>query len=407
MVFAITPGIEMVSNLAVLPADSFTEAQTRILSPQGFIRAKQEITQWPGYRRTPLRELDLAAKESNLANIYYKDESGRFGLGSFKALGGAYAVSNLLKNFLKESGSCLEPNSKDLLSGKYREQLQVIEITCATDGNHGRSVAWGCQQFGCRCIIYIHASVSEGRKQAIEGYGAEVLRVPGNYDDAVRQADLDAKRYGRYVVSDTSYAGYMDVPKDVMQGYTVMADEAFLQLPEGVIPSHIFVQGGVGGLAAAVFAQAWQHFGEQRPHCVVVEPNNACCLFESARQGKPITIDGELDTLMAGLACGEVSLLAWEILVDTASSFLTVSDQSAVDCMRLLAAGKLSSDGPIVAGESAVAGLSALLLASSNEQLRASLTLSKESQIMLIGSEGATDPELYEELVNKVIKGAR
>lgn len=405
MSFKITPGFQLVGNSSCVDANALGEKHLKTLNPAGFKAAYSEISQWPDYTPTPLEVLDNAAKAINVAGVFYKNESTRFGLGSFKALGGAYAVSNLLKRIVKESGVKGDVSDLDLRSGKYRQIIEGVTITCATDGNHGRSVAWGCQQYGCQCVIYIHETVSEGRQKAIEQYGASVVRVPGNYDDAVRQADQDAKNLGRYIVSDTSYEGYMDVPKDVMQGYTVMADEAFSQLPEGTVPTHIFVQGGVGGLAAAVVAQAWQRYRAQRPVCVVVEPEKADCLYKSAEAGYPVTVEGDLDTLMAGLACGEVSLLAWEILEAAVSHFMTVSDESAIDCMRLLAGSELCAAHEIIAGESAVAGLSGLLLASQDEGARRTLGLDENSCVLLIGSEGATDPQLYHELVTEFMAG--
>ncbi|WP_207060617.1 diaminopropionate ammonia-lyase [Motiliproteus sp. SC1-56] len=394
--------VQLAHNAQVIKGRAIGDRQLAVLNAEGFEVAKGEISRWPGYAVTPLCELDRAADQLALGGIWYKDEAGRFGLGSFKALGGAYAVARLLKRELVARGVCAAvPSTEELLSGQYAEALKAIVVTCATDGNHGRSVAWGCQLFGCGCVIYIHATVSEGRRAAIAAYGAEVVRVPGNYDDAVRQAAADAAELGRFVVSDTSYPGYMEVPRDVMQGYTLMAQEAFEQLPEGVKPTHIFLQGGVGGLAAAVVAQAWLHYGAERPHCVVVEPDLAACLYESAKQGAPTVVEGDLDTLMAGLACGEVSLLAWEVLSEGASDFMTVTDQAAVDCMRLMANGALCSERPVVAGESAVAGLAGVILAAQQPSLREALGLDENSQVLLIGSEGATDPELYTELVGR------
>jgi diaminopropionate ammonia-lyase len=287
----------------------------------------------------------------------------------------------------------------DLLNGRYKETTQEITVTCATDGNHGRSVAWGAQQFGCRCVIYIHETVSEGRKQAIEHYGAEVIRTAGNYDDSVRIAAQDAEQQGRFVVSDTSYEGYTEVPKDVMQGYTVMVDETLSQLGDAR-PTHIYVQGGVGGLAAAVLAPFWQRHGSQRPRFIVVEPDRADCIFQSIKAGQRINLSGDLDTVMAGLACGEVSLLAWELLREGADAVMSVSDDAALDCMRLLADG-INNDPPIVAGESAVAGLAGLLASAADPALRQALGLDENSRVLLIGSEGDTDPELYRSIVGR------
>lgn len=394
--------VQLTHNGQAVEAAEIGARQLAVLNPDGFACARDEISQWPGYKPSPLYELDAVSRTLGLGGVWYKDESERFGLGSFKALGGAYAVVRLLKRELVSRGICNnEPSTQALLDGVYRGHLRKIVITCATDGNHGRSVAWGCQLFGCGCVIYIHATVSEGRRKAIAAYGADVVRVPGNYDDAVRQAAKDAAELGRFVVSDTSYPGYMAVPRDVMQGYTLMAEEAFNQLPKGIIPTHIFLQGGVGGLAAAVTAQAWIRYVHQRPRCVVVEPDQAACLYESANRGEPVVVHGELDTLMAGLACGEVSLLAWDVLSEGASDFMTVTDDAAVDCMRLMADGRACHHHPLVAGESAVAGMAGLILAGQRDELRNALGLNADSQVLLIGSEGATDPELYTQLVGR------
>jgi diaminopropionate ammonia-lyase len=227
-----------------------------------------------------------------------------------------------------------------------------------------------------------------------------VIRTAGNYDDAVREADRAAREAGRFIVSDTSYPGYTDVPRDVMQGYSVMVEEALRQWPEAEPPSHVFVQGGVGGLAAAVCAHLWARLAERRGRCIVVEPDQAACLYASAIAGEPTVVHGELATLMAGLACGEVSLIAWDILREGASDFLTVTDEAAVGCMRLLADAPYG-DPPIAAGESAVAGLAGLLVARADPQVASRLGLDSTSRILLFGSEGATDPALYEALVGR------
>jgi len=217
--------------------------QTDPLAPANCQLAMQAIVEWPGYAKTPLLSLGGLAQRLGVSHIYCKDEAPRFGLGSFKALGGAYAVSVLLIKHLQEK---LEKpvTLADLTNPKYSEYTKQITVSCATDGNHGRSVAWGAQQFGCTCIIFIHSEVSEGRKAAIEQYGAEVIRIDGNYDDSVRIADEQAAKHNRVVVSDTSYPGYLDIPADVMRGYTVLADEALDQMA-GQLPTHVFLQGGV------------------------------------------------------------------------------------------------------------------------------------------------------------------
>jgi diaminopropionate ammonia-lyase len=369
-----------------------------ILSLGGLERAKREITAWPGYRPTPLRRLRKLAAAAGIGDILYKDEAGRFGISSFKALGGAYAVFRVLQQEIRRQTGTLV-TSRDLLSGRHAEATSRMTVTAATDGNHGRSVAWGARSFGCRCVIYLPESTSEGRWRAIAAYGAQVRRVPGTYDDAVRRAAADAAAHGWHVVSDTAYEGCMDVPRHVMLGYALMAEEALAQAPPGT-PTHVFVQGGVGGLAAAVCSYLWERLGTDRPRTMVVEPDQADCLYRSAQCGRPTPAEGALDTIMVGLACGEVSLLAWPILDRGADAFMTVGDDAAAECMRLLAFDRVG-DGAICAGESAVAGLAGLLLAASDDDARRRLALHPDSTALVLGTEGATDPELFHKIVGR------
>jgi diaminopropionate ammonia-lyase len=363
-----------------------------VLPEGGFRRAREEIAAWEGYAPTPLVALEEVAAGARVAAVHWKDEGGRFGLGSFKALGGAYAVMKLLQVELAKRGIANAATAAELVAGTHGEATRAITVTCATDGNHGRSVAWGAQRFGAGCVIFVHEGVSQGRRDAIARYGAEIRVVPGTYDNAVRAAQREATQRGWFVVSDTSYAGYTEVPRDVMQGYRLMADEAAEAIPAP--PTHVFIQGGVGGLAAAVSVQMRARYGLDGPRIVVVEPERAACLMASAEAGEPVTVEGELDTLMAGLACGEPSLLAWQELERAGFAFMAVPDASAVDCMRLLA----RRQPPVVAGESAVAGLAGLLLAAREPFARAALGLTEASRILLFGTEGATDPELYAKL---------
>jgi diaminopropionate ammonia-lyase len=240
-------------------------------------------------------------------------------------------------------------------------------------------------------VIYVHAGVSQGRRDAIAKYGAEIRVVPGTYDDAVRACTREAEREAWFVVSDTSWEGYTEVPRDVMQGYRLIAEEAADQLDQP--PTHAFVPGGVGGVAAAVSVQLRARYGGA-VKVIVAEPEKAACLLASAEAGQLVSVPGELDTLMAGLACGEPSLLAWQELERGAYAFMSVPDESAVDCMRLLARRKPK----VVAGESAVAGLAALLLAAADPLSRAMLGLDADSRVLLFGTEGATDPETYARL---------
>jgi diaminopropionate ammonia-lyase len=377
----------------------YPSSLSTILDPAGFRAAAEEIRSWPGYRPTNLVGLPGLAASLGLGGIWYKDEGSRFGLGSFKALGGAYAVYRVLAAAVKRATG-REPSSADLMAGAHKDIVAAITVATATDGNHGRSVAWGAQTFGCRCVVYIHADVSEGRRDAIAQYGAEVRRVEGNYDDSVHQAAADAKAEGWVIVSDTSYDGYMDLPKTVMEGYGLIALEILDELPNDARPTHLFIQGGVGGLAAAMTAMLWQKLGPDRPQVVVVEPDAADCLFQSAANGKPTKVEGNLDTLMAGLAAGEVSLLAWEILDLGANAFVTIPDEAAISAMRALAEG-VEGDPPIVGGEAGVGGLAGLIAAAGEPRTAQSLSLGALSCVLIIGSESDTDPELYERLIGR------
>ncbi len=376
--------------------NKYSESQRDVISVSKAQGVIESIKTWPAYEITPLHSLASMASEIGLASIWYKDESQRFGLKSFKALGGAYAVACQLQNILEEKLK-RHPSISDLLEGRFKEDVAEIVVSCATDGNHGRSVAWGAQMFGCGCVIYIHKDVSEGRKQAMEVFGATVVRISGNYDESVRLADSNAKAEGRVIVSDTSYEGYMEVPKDVALGYTVMLAEIVEQL-HGEIPTHVFVQGGVGGLASAVAGYFWDLWGERRPRLIIVEPKLANCLQLSAIAGEPVVVDGSLDTLMAGLACGEVSALAWNVLSNGADDFMTLSEEAIAETMRLLAKG-YRNDPAIEAGESAVPGLAAAVIARQQKPYNQTLGLDEQSRVLVIGTEGATDPELYKELV--------
>ena len=389
----LTATLSHFSNPAAARDSLYPQRLTEITSLERSLEARDVISRWPGYSPTPLFSLDRLSAKIDVAGILYKDESRRFHLKSFKALGGAYAVARQLQQAIaREIGN--EASIDDLLEHRYSSIVEKIVISCATDGNHGRSVAWGCQMFGCGCVIYIHRDVSAGRQQAMESFGAEVVRIDGNYDDSVKRAASDAEIRGRIIVSDTSYPGYMDIPRDVALGYTVMLAEAVEQM-QGSRPTHVFIQAGVGGLASAVCAYFWELWGAARPRFIVVEPEQANCLQQSARHGEPVTVEGELETLMAGLSCGEVSLLAWEILKPGADDFMTVSEDSVAACMRLLA----NDEHAIEAGESAVAGLAAAIAAREDPAMSARLGLDADSLVFVIGTEGATDPDVYRELV--------
>jgi diaminopropionate ammonia-lyase len=360
--------------------------------------AMAEISSWEEYRPSPLVELSGLAKAIGLGEIYYKDESERFGLGSFKALGGAYAVFRVLTQFLVTHGIEVS-NGTTLREGQHRALTNKLTVATATDGNHGRSVAWGARMFGCRCVIYIHAKVSQGREQALRAQGAEVVRIEGSYDDSVHRCSEDAEQNGWTIVSDTSWGNYREIPREIMAGYSVMVSEVIEQL-QGLIPTHVFVQGGVGGVAstiADIFAQTW---GQDRPRFVVVEPELAACLYASAQAGQPTAVMVEEETLMAGLSCGEVSLLAWEVLGGAADDFMTIGEDVVAPTMKLLGDAPFG-DTPVIAGESAVAGLGAVLAGGLSSDLSKDLGLDSQSRIIVIGTEGATDPDIYSQLTGR------
>jgi diaminopropionate ammonia-lyase len=358
--------------------------------------ARKEISSWRDYRPTPLISLSGLAKAKGVGAILYKDEGARFGLGSFKALGGAYAVCRLLQSaILDQTG--ISASSEELRQGRFRSITETITVATATDGNHGRSVAWGAHLFHCACVVYVPHSCSLNRELAIARYGAQVRRSSFGYDETVRQCLRDAANHKWLVVSDTSWEGYEKIPATVMQGYTVMTGEVLDQLPVGVTPTHAIVQAGVGGLAAAVHAHFCNVWGSRRPRLIVVEPSGAAGLFESALAGKPVRPGREARTIMAGLEANEVSLVAWKLLAEETDFFMTIPDSVVPGCMRLLASSPYG-DPPIVAGESAVGGLAALLHVLDNDTLRGRVELDSKSSVLLFGTEGDTDPDIYYKL---------
>jgi diaminopropionate ammonia-lyase len=382
-------------------ADRPALARQTVLSLEGALEARAEISTWPGYEMTPLRELAPVAAACGVRSILYKDEAPRFGLGSFKALGGAYAVARLLQRRL---GAQLgrPVSTAELAGGAHAAITSTFTVVSATDGNHGRSVAAGAAMFGCRSVILIHAGVSEGRERAIAARGAHVIRIDGNFDDAVREASRLATQDGWALVADTSSDGANAACIDVMHGYTVMIAEALEQIAaqSGEPPTHIFVQGGVGGLAAAVCAHSWRVLGKRAPIMVVVEPERADCLYQSAKAGRPTPASGDQNTVMACLACGEISELAWRVLSEGAEFFLTIPDSAAISAMRLLA-DEAQAGARIVAGESAGAGLAGLVAVAKDPRARSTLRLAPASRILLFGTEGATDPALYAALLGR------
>ena len=390
----------LLENTRVSAANAPPPGCADALRPEDCANALTSIRSWPGYRVTPLRALPGLARAAGIESILYKDESTRFGLGSFKSLGGAYAVYRYLARELAARDGAAPTSVSELMTGKYADVVSKLTVAGATDGNHGRSVAWGAKMFGCACVIYIHANVSGAREAAIASYGARVVRIDGNYDDSVERAAGDAKTHAWQIVSDTSYAGYEEVPREVMAGYTVMVDETIRALPVDLPPTHVFVQGGVGGLAAAVCAPLWWKYGASRPRFVIVEPENAACLYASAVAGKMVRIEGSLETVMAGLSCGEPSLVAWPLLAVGTHYFMRLDDDAALATMGRLAAGE-GGDTPVVGGESGVAGLAGLLAVCGDRQAARRLGLDQHARVLVFGTEGDTDAELYTRIVGE------
>lgn len=361
----------------------------------------------PDHAPTPLVALPGLARKLEIGALHVKDESARLGLGAFKALGGSWTVARLVAEAAAERlGQELDVSAIDV--PEVREIAASMTFACATDGNHGRSVAAAAQRAGARAVVFVHEGVSRERIAAIERFGATVHVVRGTYDDAVAEAARRSAEEGWTLLSDTSETddpGEARVPGLVMQGYTALVREALRDLPEP--PTHVFVQAGVGGLAAAVAGHLFETLGERRPRVVVVEPARAACVLACARAGHPIAVPPGEPTVMAMLECYQASGAAWSILAHAADAFMTVEDDDAVTAMRRLAR-PVAGDPAIVAGESGAAGLAGLLRATGEPTahrpadkppLREALCLDGAARVLVINTEGATDPGRYRELV--------
>ena len=357
---------------------------------------------FPEYTPTPLLELDNLAAALGIEKIFVKDESLRFGLNAFKVLGGSYCIGRYIASRLGLDPSKLSYNM--LTVDRVRRQLGKLTFVTATDGNHGRGIAWTAARLGHSSVVYMPYGSSPERLKNIRELGAEASITKLNYDEAVRFARDMAKKNGWILVQDTSWTGYEEIPRWIMQGYTTMALEIVNQL-HGQKPTHIFLQAGVGAMAGALSGFFASYYGVKcRPRVIIVEPEQANCIFRtaSANDGRLHSVGGPLDTMMAGLACGEPCSIGWEVLSKCADDFFSVPDNVAAVGMRMLAS-PLSGDSAIVSGESGAVtiGLAAQLLTDKAlSEHRISLGLDKHSSILCISTEGNTDSENYQKIVS-------
>ncbi|KVG31678.1 diaminopropionate ammonia-lyase [Burkholderia diffusa] len=377
----------------------YPDALRRIMNIDAAGESGAWLSHWPlvGAARTPLRALPDLAARLGVASVGVKDEACRSPLGSFKALGAPIALMRLVKRLRRNE----ELDPRGLVTGRYAASLANLTVISATDGNHGRALAAAARAIGCRCVIVLHAHVDAEREHAIAAQGARIVRIAGNYDESVVHAAQLADANGWHVVSDTSYDGYEAIPRDVMQGYGVIAAEALAQQPaceDGRPFTHVFLQGGVGGLAAGVASYLWEHAGARRPHFIVVEPRQADCLYQSALAGRATKATGSVDSVMAGLACGEASPLAWDFLEPCIDHFMLIDDHDAVQAMRRLAAGS-ERDVPFVSGESGAAGIAGLTVLMRNPALARQTGLDANARVLAINTEGATAPSVYRQCV--------
>ena len=336
--------------------------------------AYSSISKWDGYTPTPLIELNKLSKELHLNKIYYKDENKRFDLKSFKALGGAYAVEKVSKR------------NKDIV------------VATATAGNHGRSVAWGAKRLGLSCKIFISEFVSDARGRAMSDLGADVIKVKGNYEKSLLECIRQSTENNWQIVQDVAWENYVQVPKYTMAGYTVMMKEISDQIKDQKI-SHIILQAGVGGMAAAMMSGIARYLNNI-PITIVVEPDSAACVMESIKTGKIEKIDIKRESLMGGMSCGEVSLVPWQILKNSVKHCVSLPDDDIAKTMKLLGNSSFS-DEKIVAGENSAPGVISLITVCEDENIRHKLDLNEKSNVLVFGCEGDTDKEMYKKLTNQ------
>jgi len=359
---------------------------------------RQFHSRLPNYAPTPLVILSQLAAHLGIKQLVVKDESHRFGLNAFKGLGASYAIAKHLAELLGLEDNELAFNKIYANKSKYKN----ITFVTATDGNHGRAVAWASKLFGCKSVVYMPKGSSHARLKAICGFGAEASITMLNYDDTVIYAKQKAEENGWVLLQDTSWEGYEKVPRHIMQGYFTLITECLNQEKE-LWPTHVFLQAGVGSFAASIVAYMCNFTDRPSPKFIIVEPQGAPCFYESIKQDKdnPLRIEGDLLTIMAGLACGEPSHMAWETLKVSASAFLKCSDDVARRGMKVLG-NPMRGDHRIISGESGAVTLGALFEVISNslfQTIKDDLNLKSDSIVLLFSTEGDTDPEVYRDIV--------
>ncbi|MBM7870267.1 diaminopropionate ammonia-lyase [Clostridium pascui] len=379
----------------------YKKANIDFISDEEIKKAKSFHESFSEYSVTPLHKLDNLAKILGVKNIFLKDESYRFGLNAFKVLGGSYAIGKYLSEKLRIDIS--EVSFDYLRSKEVKEKLGDITFVTATDGNHGRGVAWAANQLGQKSVVYMPKGSSKIRLENIKKEGAEASITEKNYDETVRFSNEMAEKHGWVVVQDTAWEGYEDIPTWIMQGYGTLVHEAMEQLAEYGIgkPTHVFVQAGVGSFAGTVQGYLASKFGVERPVTVVVEPDLAPCIYESAKLGERYIVTGDMHTIMAGLACGEPNTISWEVLKDYSDAYFSCPDYVSARGMRLLAS-PLKGDPQIISGESGAIGagvISLIMEKGCYKELREKLGLNENSKILIISTEGDTDPKKYRDIV--------
>lgn len=375
------------------------DKQLPVMSLSNVAKARFFHSSFPQYSITPLAELDGMAKYLGLAGLYVKNEAHRFGLNAFKVLGGSFAMGRYIA---KEMGRDVSEMTYDYLTSEaFRREFGQATFFTATDGNHGRGVAWTANRLHQKAVVYMPKGSAKERLDNILAEGAEASITDLNYDEAVRLANRQAEEKGWVMVQDTAWEGYEDIPEWIMQGYGTMGYEAYTQLPEK--PTHIFLQAGVGSMAGAVTGFFASVYGEDRPVITIVEPNKADCVFRTAEaaDGKLHFVTGEMNTIMAGLACGEPCSIGWNVLRDYADNFISCPDYMAAQGMRILGS-PVQGDPRVVSGESGAAAfgcVSEIMRDPKYADVRKKLGLNQDSRVLFFSTEGDTDQENYRSIV--------